>query len=64
MLQGLPSCGRHEVRLGHRVLLEACLRQAEVPSELRASALALLSTATASSPLSPTARPRLWPSIR
>ena len=64
VLQALPSCGQFEVRIGHRLLLEACLRQAEVPQELRQSLLALLSTAAACSPLSATARPRLWPSIR
>lgn len=64
VLQALPGCGRVEVRLGHRLVTEACLRQADVPQELRQSALALLSTVAACSPLSTTARPRLWPSIR
>lgn len=64
VLQAVPGCGQYEVRIGHRLLMEACLCQAEVPQELRQSALALLSTVAACSPLSTTARPRLWPSIR
>ena len=63
-LQLLPSCGAFEIRVSHKLLLDACLGQCEVAPELRQSALALLSTAAGVSPLHPAARPKLWPSIK
>ena len=64
VLQLLPSCGTFEIRVSHKLLLDACLGQCEVAPELRQSALALLSTAAGVSPLHPAARPKLWPSIK
>ena len=64
VLQLLPNCGAFEVRISHKLLLDACLGQCEVPQELRQSALALLSTAAGASPMHPAARPKLWPSIK
>ncbi len=64
VLQLLPNCGAFEIRLSHKLLLDACLGQCEVPQELRQSALALLSTADGASPTHPAARPKLWPSIK
>ena len=64
VLQLLPSCGAFEIRVSHKLLLDACLGQCEVAPELRQSALALLSTAAGVSPLHPAARPKLWPSIK
>ena len=64
MLQLLPNCGAVEIRISHKLLLDACLGQCEVPQELRQSALALLSTAAGASPMHPAARPKLWPSIK
>ncbi len=64
VLQLLPNCGAFEIRISHKLLLDACLGQCEVPQELRQSALALLSTAAGASPMHPAARPKLWPSIK
>ena len=64
VLQLLPNCGTFEIRISHKLLLDACLGQCEVPQELRQSALALLSTAAGASPMHPAARPKLWPSIK
>ena len=64
VLQLLPGCGTTEIRISHKLLLDASLGQCEVPLELRQSALALLSTAAGASPLHPAARPKLWPSIK
>lgn len=64
VLQLLPGCHAAEIRISHKLLLDACLSQCEVPQELRQSALALLSTAAGASPLHPAARPKLWPSIK
>lgn len=63
-MQLLPVCGTLEIRISHKLLLDACLGQCAVPQELRQSALALLSTAAGASPLHPSARPKLWPSIK
>ena len=59
VLQLLPGCGAPEIRISHKLLLDACLAQCEVPQELRQSALALLSTAAGASPLHPAARPSI-----
>ena len=64
VMQVLPGCGAPQIRISHKLLLDACLGQCEVPQELRQSALALLSTASGASPLHPAARPKLWPSIK
>lgn len=64
VLQLVPGCSTPEIRISHKLLLDACLAQCEVPQELRQSALALLSTAAGASPLHPAARPKLWPSIK
>ena len=46
VLEELPECGQVELRLGHRQLLEAALKFAGVPRELRASVVQLLATAS------------------
>ena len=53
-----------EVRISHRVLLEAVLSHVKLPKELQSSALALLSTAASQSPAVGAARGTLWQSIR
>lgn len=53
-----------EVRISHRVLLEAVLGHVKLPKELQSSALALLSTAASQSPAVGAARGTLWQSIR
>ncbi len=60
----LPGCEAVEVRLSNRTLFEAALAYTGASRELRSAVAQLLATASAASPLHPTARGKRWPSIR
>lgn len=64
VLTALPELGAYEVRLNHRVLLEATVSSLALPKEVASSVMHLLCTAGATSPAHGEARAKAWPSIR